>query len=91
MIDKKNKIKVKEFLKVNLETLKGEDLAAFMEKYDIRVAGAVEMMMLDHGMPGQFVAIRSSESNSYCVATLEMVEKILFLNSLDPEKAVPDS
>jgi hypothetical protein len=91
MLDKKNKLKVKEFLKVNLETLKGEDLAAFMEKYDIREAGAVEMMMLDHGMPGQFVAIRSSEPNSYYVATLAMVEKILFLNSLDPEKAMPDS
>jgi hypothetical protein len=91
MIDKKNRIKVKEFLKVNLETLKGEDLAAFMEKYEIREAGSVEMMLLDHGMPGQFVAIRNSNPNSYYVATMEMVEKILFLNELDPEKALPDS
>jgi hypothetical protein len=29
------KLKVKEFLRVNLETLKGEELAAFMEKYEV--------------------------------------------------------
>lgn len=83
-ISRDHKIKIKNFLKVNLETLQGQQLADFMEKYDIREAGAGEMMLLDHGCPGQFVAFKKNEENSYYVTTYDMVEKILFLETLDP-------
>lgn len=87
-LDTGKKLKVKEFLRVNLETLKGEDLAAFMEKYEVREAGTVEMMMLDHGMPGKFLALKQDKPGMYFVTSIEMVEKILFL---DPESLNPDS
>jgi hypothetical protein len=88
-IDMANKLKVKEFLRVNLETLKGEQLAEFMEKYDVREAGTIEMMMIDHGMPGKFLAFKQEdEPGMYFVTSIEMVEKILFL---EPESLKPDS
>lgn len=85
-LNKEHKIKIKNFLKVNLETLQGTQLSDFMEKYDIREAGAGEMMLLDHGMPGKFVAFKSqSKENTYFVTTYDMVEKILFLETLNPD------
>lgn len=79
----KNKLKIKEFLKTNLETLQGQELANFMEKYEIREAGRTEMMLLDMGMPGQFVAFKSpSKEDTYFVTSYEMVEKILFLEPM---------
>jgi hypothetical protein len=72
------KIKIKEFLKVNLSTLKGAELASFMEKYDIKEAESGEMMLLDMGFPGQFVAFKN-EKGSYFVARCEVMEKILVL------------
>jgi hypothetical protein len=84
-ITKENRLKIKNFLKVNLDTLQGQQLSDFMERYDIREAGSVEMMMLDHGMPGDFIAFKSqSKEDTYFVTTYDMVEKILFLETLDP-------
>ena len=84
-LSREHKIKIKEFLKVNLETLQGNQLTEFMERYDIREAGAGEMMLLDHGMPGKFVAFKSqTKEDCYFVTTYEMMEKILFLETLDP-------
>jgi len=83
-ISRENKLKIKNFLKVNLETLQGQQLTDFMERYDIREASAGEMMLLDHGMPGKFVAFKKPDDDSYFVATYEMMEKILFLETLDP-------
>jgi len=78
----KNKLKIKEFLKTNLETLQGQDLQDFMEKYELRTADRTEMMLLDMGYPDQFVAFRSSKEDTYFVASYEMVEKILFLEPM---------
>jgi len=83
-LSRDNKLKIKNFLKVNLETLQGNNLSEFMEKYDIREASPVEMMLLDHGCPGQFVAFKNQSKDSYFVTTYEMLEKILFLETLDP-------
>jgi hypothetical protein len=82
-ISREHKIKIKNFLKVNLETLQGQQLADFSERYDIREAGAAEMMLLDHGCPGQFIAFKKPDCDSYHVTTYDMVEKILFLETLD--------
>lgn len=85
-ISKENQSKIKNFLKVNLDTLQGQQLTEFMEKYDIREAGSVEMMLLDHGMPGEFIAFKNpSKPDTYFVTAYEMVEKILFLETLTPE------
>lgn len=82
-ISHENKMKIKNFLKVNLDTLQGQQLSEFMEKYDIREAGSVEMMLLDHGLPGQFIAFKhASKPETYFVTTYDMVEKILFLETL---------
>lgn len=90
-LSRDHKIKIKNFLKVNLETLQGKNLSDFMERYDIREAGAAEMMLLDHGMPGKFVAFKSpSKEGTYFVTTYEMMEKILFLESLDPDSSLKD-
>lgn len=89
-ISKENKLKIKNFLKVNLDTLQGKQLSDFMERYDIREAGPAEMMLLDHGMPGQFLAFRNPEGN-YHVTTYDMVEKILFLETLDPTNDILDN
>ncbi len=90
-ISRDNKIKIKNFLKVNLETLQGNQLADFMERHEIREAGSVEMMLLDHGMPGQFVAFKNeAKPDSYFVTTYEMVEKILVLESLNPDSSLKD-
>jgi len=91
-LSREHKIKIKEFLKVNLETLQGKQLGEFMERYDIREAGAAEMMLLDHGMPGKFVAFKSqSKEGTYFVTTYEMMEKILFLETLDPTNDILDN
>lgn len=88
-ISTQNKIKIKQYLKVNLETLQGEQLKDFMERHDIREAGSVEIMMLDHGYPGAFVAFKNPHKpDSYFVTTYEMIEKILFLETLDPENSI---
>lgn len=88
-ISKVHKSKIKQYLKVNLETLQGQQLTDFMERHEIREAGSVEMMMLDHGYPGAFVAFRNQHKpDSYFVTTYEMMEKILFLETLDPESEV---
>ena len=84
-ISKDNRMKIKNFLKVNLDTLQGQQLTEFMEKYEIREAGAAEMMLLDHGMPDEFVAFNSSKPDTYFVTAYEMIEKILFLETLTPE------
>lgn len=90
-ISRENKIKIKNFLKVNLETLQGNQLTDFMDRHEIREAGSVEMMLLDHGMPGQFVAFKNeSKPDSYFVTTYEMVEKILVLESLNPDSSLKD-
>lgn len=78
-MDTAQKIKVKSFLKVNLHTLRGEDLDAFMEKYDIREAESGEVMLLDMGYPGKFLAIKNENKNSYFVANIDIVDKILVL------------
>lgn len=78
------KIKVKTFLKANLQTLQGEELGAFMEKYDIREAESGEIMLLDMGYPGKFIAFRNeNKQGSYFVASMDVVDKILVL---EPEK-----
>jgi hypothetical protein len=87
-IDMAKKLKVKEFLKVNLETLKGPQLAEFMDKYEVREASSVEMMMIDHMMPDSFLAIKQEKPGMYYVTAFEVVEKILFL---EPENLTPDS
>jgi len=44
------------------------------------------MMLLDHGMPGEFLAFKhSSKADTYFVTTYDMIEKILFLETLTPE------
>jgi hypothetical protein len=89
MINTANKIKIKEYLKVNLETLQGQQLTDFMERHDIREAGNVEIMMLDHGYPGAFVAFKNQHKpDSYFITTYEMMEKILFLDTLDPDNSI---
>lgn len=89
-ISRDHKIKIKNFLKVNLETLQGNQLTEFMEKYEVREAGPTEMMLLDHGMPGKFVAIKRQDSSGYFVTTYEMIEKILFLETLNPDSSLKD-
>lgn len=87
-LNRESKLKIKNFLKVNLETLQGQQLSDFMTRYDIKEASATEMMLLDHGMPGKFVAMKTpSEENTYFVTTYEMMEKILFLETLDPDSS----
>lgn len=88
MIDRAKKSKIKNFLKTNLETLTGDQLSEFMERYDIKEAGAGEVMLLDHGMPGKFVAFKKPDSNSYWITTYEMMEKILFIGTLDPDSDI---
>lgn len=86
---KKDTVKIKNFLKVNIETLQGQDLTNFMEKYGIREASRTEMMLLDFGAPGKFMAFRNEKNpESYFVATTDMVEKILFLETLDPDSTL---
>lgn len=91
MISKQNKIKIKNFLKTNLETLQGKNLNEFMEKYDIKEASSTEMMLLDYGMPGKFIAFKNQKEDSYFVTTYEMVEKILFLETLDPDSTLKEN
>lgn len=88
-MDRTQKIKIKNFLKVNLSTLKGDDLATFMEKYEIHEAGPGEMMLLDMGFPGKFMAFKNEcKQNSYFVASQEIMEKILVL---EPENLADET
>lgn len=82
-MDDAQRVKIKNFLKTNLEMLKGQDLKTFMEKYDIREAGREEMMMIDMGFPGKFLAFKNEEKGTYYVTTYDIMEKILVL---EPEK-----
>lgn len=85
------KTKIKDFLKINLGTLRGKQLSEFMEKYGIREANRTEMMLLDYGAPGKFMAFRNEQNpETYFVATEDMVEKILFLETLDPDSTIQD-
>jgi hypothetical protein len=81
------KIKVRDFLRTNLETLRGEDLAAFVERYGVREAGHVEMMMLDMGgMSDDFVSVAHHEKpKTHWVITADMADKILYLDDLVEE------
>jgi hypothetical protein len=83
-MDGNQKIKVRNFLRTNLETLKGEDLNAFVERYDIREAGYVEMIMLDMGgMSDDFVSVAHADKpKTHWVITADMADKILYLDEL---------
>jgi len=79
-IDKANIVKIRNFLRTNLEVLKGEDLEAFVEKYEVKEAGPIEMMILDMGFPDGFVAVpHPSKEKTHYVMSADMAEKILFL------------
>jgi hypothetical protein len=78
-MDDTQRFKIKNFLKTNLEMLKGKDLVSFMEKYDIREAGREEMMMIDMGFPGKFLAFKNEEKGTYFITTYDVMEKILVL------------
>jgi hypothetical protein len=78
-MDDTQRFKIKNFLKTNLDMLKGKDLASFMEKYDIREAGREEMMMIDIGFPGKFLAFKNEEKGTYFITTYDVMEKILVL------------
>jgi hypothetical protein len=78
-MDDTQRFKIKNFLKTNLDMLKGKDLASFMEKYDIREAGREEMMMIDMGFPGKFLAFKNEEKGTYFITTYDVMEKILVL------------
>jgi hypothetical protein len=86
-MDSNQKIKVRNFLRTNLETLRGDDLAAFVERYDVREAGHVEMMMLDMGgMGDDFVSVAHHEKpKTHWVITADMADKILYLDELVKE------
>ena len=78
-LDTPNKIKVKNFLKTNLETLRGAALEEFIERYKIQEANMVQVMLLDFGVAEQFVAVpHPSKPKIHYVITVEMAEKILF-------------
>lgn len=78
-LDTPNKIKVKDFLKANLGTLKGPDLEEFVERYKVQEANMVQVMLLDFGVAEQFVAVpHPSKPKTHYVITVEMAEKILF-------------
>jgi len=79
-VDQGNKIKIREFLKVNIATLQGADLDQFLEKYGIREATGIEMMILDMGVPDGFLAFANpKKKGSFLVATIDIVDKILVL------------
>jgi hypothetical protein len=85
-IDKANIVKIRNFLRTNLEVLKGEDLAAFVEKYEVREAGPIEMMILDMGFADGFIAVpHPSKEKTHHVISMEMAEKILYLDELVKE------
>jgi hypothetical protein len=86
-MDGNQKIQVRNFLRTNLETLKGDDLQAFVERYDVREAGHVEMMMLDMGgMSDDFVSVAHHEKpRTHWVISADMAEKILYLDELVKE------
>lgn len=86
-MDGKQKIQVRNFLRTNLETLRGDDLQAFVERYDVREAGHVEMMMLDMGgMSDDFVSVAHAEKpRTHWVISADMAEKILYLDELVKE------
>jgi len=86
-MDGKQRIQVRNFLRTNLETLKGEDLAAFVERYGVREASHVEMMMLDMGgMSDDFMSVAHHEKpKTHWVITADMAEKILYLDKLVEE------
>lgn len=85
-MDPQNRFKVREFLRVNLTTLQGEPLREFMERYSVMEANAVQMMILDQGMQGHYIAFGNPERSAhYFVATEDVMEKILLLAPLNPE------
>jgi hypothetical protein len=84
-MDPQKRHKIKEFLKVNLETLQGDSLREFVEKYEIGEVNSVQMMLLDHGGTEGFIALGNPHKpGSYFLATEDTLEKILLLSPLDP-------
>lgn len=84
-LDTPNKIKVKDFLKANLGTLKGPALEEFVERYNVQEANMVQVMLLDFGVADQFVAVpHPSKPKTHYVITVEMAEKILFFGESIP-------
>jgi hypothetical protein len=84
-MDATNRHRVKEFLKANLDLLQGENLKEFMDKYSILEANHVQMMILDQGMMGSYIALDNPRNpGHYFVATEDVLEKILILAPLDP-------
>lgn len=84
-LDTPNKIKVKDFLKANLSTLKGPDLEEFVQRYNVQEANMVQVMLLDFGVAEQFVAVpHPSKPKTHYVITVEMAEKILFFEDTIP-------
>lgn len=76
-------IKVRDFLRTNLATLKGNDLQTFLEKYDVREAGPVEMMILDAGMSGDFFSVgHPTKDKTHYVISADMADKILVLGEI---------
>ena len=85
-MDPQNRFKIRDFLKVNLNTLKGEGLREFVEKYDIGEVNSVQMMILDAGGSDGFIALGVPDKpGHYFLATEDTLEKILLLAPLDPE------
>lgn len=83
-LDAPNKFKVRNFLKANLETLKGPALEEFVERYKVQEANMVQMMLLDFGMAEQFVSVpHPYKPKIHYVVTVEMAEKILFFGDAD--------
>lgn len=82
-MDDTQRFKIKNFLKSNLDVLKGNELGYFMDKYKIHEVGREEMMMIDMGFPGKFLAFKNEEKGTYFITTCEIMEKILVL---EPEK-----
>jgi len=85
-MDATSRHKVKEFLKANLDMLQGGNLQEFMDKYGILEANYVQMMILDQGMSGHYIALGNPKNpGHYFVATEDVLEKILILAPLDPK------
>lgn len=76
-------IKVRDFLRTNLATLKGNDLQTFLEKYNVREANYVEMMILDMSMSGDFLSVsHPTKERTHYVISADMADKILILSDI---------
>lgn len=89
-LDAKNKCKIRDFLRVNLSTLQGGALGEFMERYEVKEASMVEMMLLDFGAPDGFVAVpHPTKEKTHFLISADMADKILVLEDSIKEKPIP--